>query len=273
MDKNQVDLTLQSEIADFFEKWEELKPKLQDQLADFFRRRPGRPKTNQQKIENYRVDFYPIFSLSKFFKLFPAAKKAAERQLVRTNIWNVAGVGRNELKNMGILAWWLRHDAEHGLEGTILRGILKTLSKQAEFNSAPISDLLSDSYSVRTEWAGSDEHDRHSRLDIMIENDNFLVVIEGKINASESVGREDSIAQLDRYCDLAKILASNRQWAVIYLTPRARINAERRKKQSRLIELTWKEVANVIKRESKVLPKDNVVRLLMESTYRSFSQF
>ena len=273
MDKNQISVTLQSDIADFFEKWHKLKPSLRDQLSSFFCRWPGRPETQQQKVEEQTKDFYRVFSLSDFFTCFPAATEARERRLYKTNIWGVAGVGSDELKNMGILAWWLRHDAEHGLEGAILRGILDTLSKQDGFEAKPTFELFSSSYRVRRELTAWDSHGRASRMDIIIENNKALIIIEGKINASESVSSEYGVAQLDRYCDLAKILANNRQWAVIYLTPKIRINAERRKKQSGLIELTWKQVANVIKMESKYLPKGEAVRILMESTYRSFSQF
>ena len=271
MGNNQI--TLQNDLANFFEKWHKLKPSLNDQLASFFRRWPGRLETKQKKVETSTIDFYCVFSLYDFFKRFPAVTKARQTQLHKTNIWDIAGVGSDELKNMGILSWWLRHDGDHGLEGTILRGILSTLERKYRRANAQIFELFSSGYRVSRELTAWDNHGRASRMDISIENNNALIIIEGKINAPESVSGEDGVAQLDRYCELAKNLANNRQWAVVYLTPKKRINAERRIKQPRLLELTWKEVANVIKRESKRLPKGETTRVLMESTYRSFLQF
>ena len=273
MRKNQTKIQLQKDLINFFEKWHALQPSLHDQLESFCRRWPGHLVIKQQKVESSAVDLYRVFSLSDFFKRFPAAIKARRTRSYRTNIWDIAGVGSDELKNMGILSWWLRHDAEHGLEGTILRGILSTLAKQYRRANAPTFELFSSGYRIGRESTVWDERDRASRMDIVIENDNALIIIEGKINATESVSMEDGVAQLDRYCNLAKKLANNRQWAVVYLTPRKGIDEDRRKKQPRLLELTWKEVGNVIKRESKRLPKGEATRVLMESTYRSFSQF
>lgn len=273
MGTNQINITIQNDLVNFFEKWNTLRPSLHDQLESFFRRWPGRLAIKQQKVEASTIDFYRVFSLPDFFMRFPAATKAKGIRSYRTNIWDIAGVGSDELKNMGILSWWLSHDAEHGLEGSILRGILSTLAKQYRRANAPVFELFSSGYRIGRESTVWDERDRASRMDIVIENDNALIIIEGKINATESVSMKDGVAQLDRYCNLAKKLANNRQWAVVYLTPRKGIDEDRRKKQPRLLELTWKEVGNVIKRESKRLPKGEATRVLMESTYRSFSQF
>lgn len=99
------------------------------------------------------------------------------------------------------------------------------------------------------------------------------MVIEGKINAPESSNSTEGDAQLDRYCELACDQANGKQWAVIYLTPSKRLDSSRRMEHSELFEITWKDVADVIRNESKKIERGNIMRALLESTYNSFAAF
>jgi hypothetical protein len=273
MPKNTKNCPTLPALVIFFEKWKALHPSLLEQLQVFFQKWSGYIPTEDWTSEHSSIDFDCVLSLADFFRNFPLAIKARRRQGYGLNIWNIAGVGRDELRNMAILFWWLRHDGEHGLGETILKGIINRIENNYGESYIPNFNYFSAGYRIYREHTLWDNQGRARRMDILIESDDALIVIEGKINASESVSVEDGQSQLDKYCELAKNLANNRQWAVVYLTPSKRLNTHRRQKQPRLLELTWKEVANVIKRESKCFAKDDVIRVLMESTFNSITTF
>lgn len=273
MPRNTTNYPDLSALVVFFEKWKALHPPLEEKLQAFFQKWPGYVRTEDRTSEQPSIAFDRVLSLANLFGSFPSAIKAKKRQGYGLNIWNIAGVGRDELRNMAILFWWLRQDGEHGLGKTILNGIMTTIKK--EYGESPIHKItdFTDDYKIRREHTLRDQQGRVCRLDILIESKDVLMVIEGKINAPESINVKDGDAQLDRYCELARDRAKNKQWAVLYLTPSKRLNGFRRKKHPKLFEITWKEVANVIRKESKKIEKGNVIRVLAESTYNSITTF
>jgi len=272
MPRNTINYADLSALVVFFEKWKALHPPPAEKLQAFFQKWPGYvPK--EDRTSEPPTAFDRVLSLADLFGSFPSAIKARKRQGCGLNIWNIAGVGRDELRNMTILFWWLRHDGEHGLGKAILNGIVKTIEK--EYGESPIhkvADLIND-YQIHREHTLWDQQGRACRLDILIESKDVLMVIEGKINAPESINVKDGDTQLDRYCELARDRAGNKQWAVVYLTPSKRLDGSRRKKHPELFEITWKEVANVIRKESKKIEKGNLIRVMAESTYNSITTF
>ena len=273
MPKNTTNYPDLSALVVFFEKWKALHPPLAEKLQAFFQKWPGYIPTENQMSEQPPIAVDHVLSLVDFFGSFPSAIKARKSQGYGLNIWNIAGVGRDELRNMAILFWWLRQDGEHSLGKAILNGILKTIKKEYGKSSIHKVTDFTDDYQIHREHTQWDQQGRACRLDILIESKDVLMVIEGKINAPESINVKGGDAQLDRYCELARDRSGKKQWAVVYLTPSKRLDGSRRKKHPELFEITWKEVANVIRKESKKIEKGNVIRVLLESTYNTITTF
>ena len=273
MPKNTTSYPDLNALADFSAKWNALHPTLAEKLRAFFQKWPHYNPKEYQTSEQPSIAYDRVFSLTDFFGSFPSAMKAMKRQGHRLNIWEIAGVGKDELRNMAILFWWLRQDGEHDLGKTILNGIMKTIKK--EYGESPIHKItdFTDDYQIHREHTLWDQQGRACRLDIIIESKDVLIVIEGKINAPESINVNDGEVQLDRYCDLARARSGKKQWAVVYLTPSKRLDESRRKKHPELFEITWKEIANVIRKESKKIEKGKVIRALLESTSNAYITF
>jgi hypothetical protein len=133
------------------------------------------------------------------------------------DIWNVAGVGRNELRNTAVLAWMLDPRGSHGQGSALLSSVIRKIERltaMIELRSISFEDVF-----VSTEYRplGS----MRDRIDIRIETPRLLTFIEAKIDAG--LGFE----QLERYRDSvnskAAMIANRHQancdTAVVFLTP------------------------------------------------------
>jgi hypothetical protein len=150
------------------------------------------------------------------------------------NVWEIAGIRRNELRNASVLAWLLNPRGSHG------RGdaILVTLLQQAAATTLDWPLVFGELHKaqVRTEERpiGSDR----DRVDIAIDSRDFILFIEVKIGAVEGA------QQLARYVEAAnaKALALNKDYSlVIYLAPTRPVLAP-----PSVAWLTWHHVAKAI---------------------------
>ncbi|MBC06430.1 PD-(D/E)XK nuclease family protein [Thalassospira sp.] len=122
------------------------------------------------------------------------------------NPWNLAGLGRDEVRNAAVLKWLLSPRGDHGLQAELLRNLLADIP---DFPQEP-------SRYCRLAVEDCPDGLRDSRVDIRIDDPrNFFLIIEVKIGASEQSD------QLRRYCEIAAACARDgRPWKVVYLTCR-----------------------------------------------------
>lgn len=127
------------------------------------------------------------------------------------NPWDVAGIGRREVRNAVVLAslWDPRFCGDAAVR--FLDGFIGRLRERTG-DLLPTYDDLAGGYFIRTEHCPLG--DVSERVDITIEGRNFLVGIEVKIDADEG------FMQLERYVgSIERRAQSRKKHAVIFLAP------------------------------------------------------
>jgi hypothetical protein len=203
--------------------------------------------------------------LNKFiFEILPLIKTVrAERSNGNSvNVWNVAGLGGDEIRVSSVFAWFLNCHADHGQGSSLLSAIINKLPNKPD--QFPLSETIqSKPYWVHVESCASGE--RRSRIDIEIEGEKFLLFIEVKVFAGETNN------QLERYLQIAKTKAGNRPWGIIYLTPRGKKASIQHEK---LLPLSWNDVAEVFQRHANTnLPIQSYSRRLISQFSKHVSTF
>lgn len=151
--------------------------------------------------------------------------------------WEIAGLGRNELRHSLVLAWLLNPRGSHGFGNLALNALLEKLDVHSlgNFPRSPGSRCY-----VRVESCLDGNID--NRVDIEIDDESFYLIIEVKIDAQEHGG------QLRRYLGLAPTLAGRRPWAIIYLTPGTAVPNQAGLSSSDVVAMSWRELSRSISR-------------------------
>jgi hypothetical protein len=143
------------------------------------------------------------------------------------DVWSVAGLGRNEVRNAAALAalWNPRPCPEVAID--FLNMFLRRLDRQGPL---PSREQLEGGYHVQTEDCPMG--DASDRVDLTLEGDGFLLGVEIKIDAPE--GHE----QIQRYRRVLnmKADASGKTASLVFLSPRP-------PSVSGTIHATWKDIA------------------------------
>lgn len=126
--------------------------------------------------------------------------------------WEVAKLGRNEMRNSAVLAWLLDPHGNHGFGDLPLKALLSAVRESGKANF-PQNFTRYCRVNVEKYPTG----DATNRVDIEIDADNFFMLIEVKIDAGE---QKD---QISRYISEARKRAGGHPWAVVYLTPQGRV--------------------------------------------------
>ncbi|WP_295588482.1 PD-(D/E)XK nuclease family protein [uncultured Lamprocystis sp.] len=190
-----------------------------------------------------------VIEMTLFFEDFrPAlqAQAALHSQGSLINVWEVSGLGWNELRNSKVLAWLLDCRGTHGQGAKILATLLEGIpSDIKDFPKSGTTDLP---YWTRVESCPLGEKD--SRVDIEIDGEGLLLFIEIKIGAVETA------KQLDRYLAIAKARARGRPWGVIYLTRYGQLPSRYQDAGTDvpLIPVSWSDVIKAIERQIETLP-------------------
>jgi hypothetical protein len=210
---------------------DEERASLRDFLETFCRLRatlPARqPAPDEPKIN--------AFQFEKFVHTFRSTFHDLRRSGGFINVWAVAGLKTNELRNAAVLAWLFDANQTHGFGSTILHAFLRQIHKH--YNGIfplPLNTL--GAYSVSTECypLGNVE----SRVDIVVDGQEFVAIIEVKIRAVEGD------KQIERYLDLAKAKAKIRNsnaYCVIFLSP-----VRQPQPLENVIMATWNDIARSI---------------------------
>lgn len=151
-------------------------------------------------------------------------------QLV-SNIFELCGLNRDEVRNCRVLAWWLDKSADHGLGRRFLEKMFVTANKPVE-KSLTKYDTDSN-YSTRTEICPNG--DNSDRVDIVCESAKLLVYIEVKIDSTEHS------SQTQRYYNRLLHNAGDRQFALFFISP----NTPPTNDKARFI--SWKQIGEIAK--------------------------
>ena len=197
--------------------------------------------------------------LAEFAAKYRPLYEAAWRDGAFVDVWSVASVQSNEIRNAAVLAWLLDARQTHGRGNTILGAWLRRLYplKQAPFLSPA---AWSGVYSVVTE--SYPLGDVKNRVDVVLESSRALMFIEVKVNARETE------RQVQRYLALANAKANARsetvEAGVVYLTP-SWAAAPVIDAPTQVVHATWTSIADAI--EEVITPANNggfVDRLLVQ---------
>jgi hypothetical protein len=156
------------------------------------------------------------------------------------NPWKIARVGRDEVRNTAVLAWLLDPRGDHGLGEVLLSALLARVKRtQRQIPCAPMGH-------VNVVREARINNDATNRVDIEIRCGTpgraFYLLIEAKIGAPE--GKE----QLARYAKAAEIAEGDLPWAMVYLTTDGRASRTVGEHDSRVLTLSWEELARVLLR-------------------------
>jgi len=152
--------------------------------------------------------------------------------------WGAASLRRNEVRNAAVLSWFLDPRGDHGCGDALL---LYVLERVRYVIGDQIPAKPSTSCKVAVEECPDGEN--ANRVDILIDDDQFVLIFEVKIDATE----QDE--QLKRYCGIAAARAgSKRHWAVIFLTTDGRAPKTAGVHISKVILLSWKDIAAALGR-------------------------
>lgn len=187
-------------------------------IAEFVRlRRAGSASANHPDLAGVKAAFAD-------FAAIMARQKSSGALL---NVFELCGVGRDELKNCAILAWLLDENGSHGQGSRFLRGLLGQC-----VNPGISQQALSGGYATRTEFCPN--ADQADRVDIVCDGRDFLLYIEVKIDSQEHG------AQTVRYHEKLRRNAGSREYDAIFLAPCGMAACGRTK------TLTWRDVARLL---------------------------
>lgn len=181
----------------------------------------------------------PVFDCERFATFAQAFSKPFDefrRSGASANVWRVAGLGHDELRNSQVLSWILDKFGEHGQGSAILERLVDLAEKQT-VTEISAEMVRNNNYRTRTESLPLGDKD--SRVDIEIESSAFLIFIEVKIRARETGD------QLRRYFDIALTKAAKRPFVVIFLTPDGRIPGNEQL-HGKIVSICWKQIANIL---------------------------
>lgn len=139
-------------------------------------RRLNIPKTSQSPTIN-------TSDLVDFFKKAQSSYTEHRERGLGINFWQVAGIGKDELKNSTVLAWLLDCYGSHGQRDAFLQCLLTSVKHRystigVPTDHFPVSSNINDGYRTSVEQS-YDEHEAasstyRSRVDIKVDGSCFL---------------------------------------------------------------------------------------------------
>lgn len=265
---------LSRQLAMFFNDWRDCSQSrpLADKLAVFFKELKGvlplHKELEQKSVPGEGLD---PEKLQGFFDTLSDPLAQAKRAGFLCDPWAVATLKRYEVRNSAVLAWWLDPKGTHGLEGTFLRQLLRSIGW-----TYPISK------SCRVRVESNPDGDLSNRVDIEVDDPNFYLIIEVKIDALE--GNE----QIHRYCQIADKRSASRPWAVLFLTTQGRNaflpvgHATDVDYVQKVIPLSWKKMSSLLNGaigdhmsffNYKTFPELEVIKMLARTYCNHIRQF
>lgn len=157
------------------------------------------------------------------------------------NPWTAANLRRDELRNASVLAWFLNPRNGHGMGDGLLRCLLTEIGRKRNFPQAPSQacTVLVEEY---PDGLAS------NRVDIIIDDPKFLLIVEVKIDAPEQT------EQIERYCQIAKArTCDGRPWGIVFLTPTGRKPSSGLAYEMEVISMAWGKIGRFLREQSRGL--------------------
>ncbi|MDO8775425.1 MAG: PD-(D/E)XK nuclease family protein [Burkholderiaceae bacterium] len=183
--------------------------------------------------ESMRVAIKPPALSSLFVNLSPPLKRLRAMGTF-CNPWQVALLGRDEVRNTAVLAWLLDPGGDHGLGGILLDALLARIHGGHPWIPCASTGRVN----VVREACINDE--ACNRVDIELHNHAFYLLIEAKIGAPEGV------EQLARYAETAAVASRNRPWSIVYLTTHGRPSRTAGVHVDHVLPLSWKDLSRTL---------------------------
>lgn len=178
----------------------------------------------------------PIPETSALIDFFARARQpfeAIKASGLLCNPWAVAGLKQDEVRNAAALGWFLDPRGNHGYGDTVLASLLVRVASVLP-GGFPVQPSLGCLVAVEE----CPDGDRTNRVDIQIDDPNFFLIIEVKINAGEQS------AQIERYGNIATArTASCRPWAVVFLTINGKTSKTAGNHSGRVVSMSWNQLA------------------------------
>ncbi|MCZ4093541.1 PD-(D/E)XK nuclease family protein [Sinorhizobium psoraleae] len=158
------------------------------------------------------------------------------------DIWSVVGLERNEVRTARVLTWLLDPRGSHGARATYFKTLWQNIPEQRRpFELGTVLRATRETVPIG---------DGQNRVDIEVEGDDFIVIIEVKIDAVEGLN------QLSRYVSVAKAKATVRgksKFAVLFLTPGRPLTLPQH-----CVHVSWLDISRAIKQTLKANPSESM---------------
>ncbi|WP_047023613.1 PDDEXK-like family protein, partial [Enterobacter cloacae] len=93
-------------------------------LPEFFRQWPKNMEWAREKDKKTNID---ASQLTEFFSLISEPLKVVQHRALSFEPWEVAGLGRKEVRNTAVLAWLLDPEGTHGFGRLSLQALLQAI--------------------------------------------------------------------------------------------------------------------------------------------------
>jgi hypothetical protein len=174
--------------------------------------------------------------LTRWLRDMESPLVASQKNGLFGNPWAAAALRRDEVRNASVLAWFLNPRGGHGCGNALLVFLLDQIRNHLP--GFPCGSSSSGTVTVEECPDGSNAN----RVDIQIDDREFFIVVEVKIDAPEQLG------QLERYGDVASARACGRPWAVVFLTPHGGMGKTAGRHEERVVPITWSAIAVALRR-------------------------
>lgn len=177
-----------------------------------------------------------------FFRDFEEVYSQFYRSGAAVSVWDVAGLGADEVRVCSVLAWLLDRHGSHGQGDVFLRCFLDCLRSE-NCSAQPLEQSIVRGYRTSVESSydmhlGRPQKQSTSRVDIEISGPDILLFIEAKVYAPETNN------QLERYIDILRSTAGARCTSLVFLTPTGRLpNSDYVSNQVEVVPLSWKKIS------------------------------
>ena len=237
----------------------------QGSAPDFSAREPFSQKfaaEHRPKVTRLTVD---SAEAETFLRLFGTEYKALQSGGWMVDIWEVCGLGKDEMRNSAVLAWFLDCHGSHGQSRNFLDLLMAALPESRPVGF-PDSQDITPFYRTKVESHYDDAElnkpGRQSRrVDIEINGADFLLFIEVKIEASETPN------QLRSYLE---VLSASRRRAtgLIFLTPDGRPPLDE-DTRTQVVSLSWESLARSF-RKAEILKNFSLANSFVATLIRQF---
>lgn len=158
------------------------------------------------------------------------------------DVWGLAGLRRDEVRNAAVLAWALDPLGSHGLGPAVLDALAGVLRRRWPYADGDLFPFPATVGECRVRAELNPFADLSRRVDLALDGADFTAFVEVKISASENP------EQVATYLGLAERRAAatgRSRWGVVFVAPRVppRLSAD----GPRVLVATWRDVGAAIR--------------------------